>query len=133
MGALSRQERLAAAIKASMDAAGFTPDTLAPIVSASARTIHRWRNGTGTPDALQIRPMADALGVKPSLFVDPPVLPEYPLDDYRLTDEEAVSAATRLAHLDSGEVELADPPDGRSPAAPPRTRPRRAAPQCPPG
>lgn len=83
-------KRLARAIQEAVDAAARrreeqTPDTvrwLAPLVSVSTKTVSRWMNGEAVPDALQLRPLADALGVSPMLFVDPPPVPEYPLAEY---------------------------------------------------
>ena len=117
----SRQECLAAAIKSAMDDAGVTPDGLGELVGTSGRTVKRWRAGTGTPDALQLRPMADRLCVDPMLFIDPPVPAPYPLEAYRLSPEEAALAAARLAQRDlGGAVEVP-----RGAEARPSERPRR--------
>lgn len=120
MASPSRQDTLAAAIRAAMDAVEMRPETLAEIVGTSKRTVQRWRSGEGAPDVLQLRPMADALGVEPSLFIDPPELPQYPLDAYRLPPEEVVLAAARLAQRDQGTEEETDPPADVQPRARPR-------------
>ena len=90
--------------------AGVNAEELAGVVSVAPRTIFRWRNGTGQPDALQLRPMADHLRVDVSLFVDPPELPDYPLAGYRLSPEEVATAAARLAQRDQQAAGEADPP-----------------------
>lgn len=54
----------------------------AMVPKRSKETISRWARGDTVPSALDIAPLARALGVKPILFVDPPELPSYPLSDY---------------------------------------------------
>lgn len=100
-------KRLARAIQEAVDAAAkrreeTAPDTvrwLAPQVSVSTKTVTRWMNGEAVPDALQLRPLADALGVSPMLFVDPPPVPEYPLAEYlvRSTTQEGVEEGLQRA------------------------------------
>lgn len=65
-----------------MEAAGLTPPKLAARLDVAPKTVNRWVNGEAVPSALSIRPLADALGVSPMLFVDPPPVPEYPLAEY---------------------------------------------------
>lgn len=76
------QRRLARAIQEAMDAAKLTPPKLAAKLGVAPKTVNRWVNGEAVPSALSIRPLADALGVSPMLFVDPPPVPEYPLAEY---------------------------------------------------
>lgn len=74
--------RLAYAIREAMRAADLTPPKLAAKLTVDPKTVNRWINGETVPNALTIRPLADALGVSPMLFVDPPPVPEYPLAEY---------------------------------------------------
>lgn len=121
----SRQDLLAAAIRAAMDAVEMKPEQLAEVVGTSKRTVQRWRSGEGAPDALQIRPLADALGVDPTLFIDPPELPAYPLDAYRVPAEAVALAAAQLALRDQDTEEPADPHAEEPHSSPPHTRAAR--------
>jgi transcriptional regulator with XRE-family HTH domain len=123
---MTRQELLAMAIRVAMDDIGERPETLGPVVGESPRTVARWRAGTAVPDVLQVRPLADRLGVSPLLFVDPPEPPSYPLEAYRLSPEEAASAAARLAQRETEQAAGDDPPAGGTPSASPRRRPEPA-------
>jgi transcriptional regulator with XRE-family HTH domain len=93
------QRRLARAIQEAMDAAKLTPPKLAAKLGVAPKTVNRWVNGEAVPSALSIRPLADALGVSPMLFVDPPPVPEYPLEEYlvRRTGSEAIEEGLRRA------------------------------------
>jgi transcriptional regulator with XRE-family HTH domain len=123
---MTRQEALATAIRVAMDDAGVTVEALASVVGESTRTVSRWRSGSAVPDALQLRPLADLLGVDPMLFVEPPAPPAYPLEAYRLAPEEAATAAARLAQRDTVEGAGGDPPAGGTRASRPRRRPEPA-------
>lgn len=82
-----------------MDAAKLTPPKLAAKMGVAPKTVNRWINGEAVPSALSIRPLADALGVSPMLFVDPPAVPEYPLAEYlvRSTTAEGVEEGIQRA------------------------------------
>ena len=125
----TRGALLALAIKEAMDDAGITSAALAPVMAESKRTIDRWRSGEAVPDALQVRPLADALGVEPSLFVDPPMPPEYPLGSYRagkpMGPAELAAAAAAHGTHDSAEGEPRPRLAAVPPAKPPRKRPAR--------
>lgn len=79
---VERKERLAFAIDAAMAAHGLEDADLAARVGKSETTIGRWRRGDTVPNALEIMPLADALGVKPELLLDPPPKPTYPILEY---------------------------------------------------
>lgn len=93
------QRRLARAIKEAMEAAELTPPKLAAKLDVAPKTVNRWVNGEAVPSALSIRPLADALGVSPMLFVDPPPVPEYPLAEYlvRQATQEGVEEGLQRA------------------------------------
>ena len=126
-----RPRRLARAIREAIEGSELKPADLGrlPGLGVSEKTVYRWMNGEAVPDVLQLRPLADALGVSPMMFVDPPVPPVYPLADYRtgmpMTPGELAAAAAEHGTHDQAEgVErprLAAVP----PAEPPRTRPTR--------
>lgn len=125
----TRGELLATAIKEAMDAAGINAEQLAPVMNESVRTIGRWRSGESVPDALQVVPLAEALGVDPMLFIKPPEPPPYPLAQYRTGQpmDAAALAAAAAAHGSADAREGAELP--RLAALPggakPRTRPTR--------
>jgi transcriptional regulator with XRE-family HTH domain len=79
-----RRERLAFAIRAAMGkrTAQQIADSMNP--TRSKETVARWARGETVPSALDIGPLAAALGVRIELLVSPPELPTYPLDDYLL-------------------------------------------------
>lgn len=125
----TRGSLLATAIKEAMDDAGIRSEQLVPIVGESKRTIDRWRSGDAVPDILQARPLADALGVDPMLFVDPPMPPPYPLADYRtgkpMGPAELAAAAAAHGTRDSAAGEERPRLAAVPPAKPPRKRPAR--------
>jgi transcriptional regulator with XRE-family HTH domain len=87
---IDRRERLSFAIRAAMN--GRTAEAIASAMDPhrSKETVARWARGETVPSALDIEPLAAALGVKPILLVSPPALPDYPLADYLV--ESAVQA-----------------------------------------
>jgi len=48
----------------------------------SKETIARWARGDTVPSALDVGPLAEALGVKAELLVYPPAVPSYPMAEY---------------------------------------------------
>ena len=81
-----RRDRLAFAIRTAMN--GRTADQIAQRMepSRSRETIARWARGQTVPSALDVGPLARALGVKPGMLVDPPEIPAYPLAEYLVLD-----------------------------------------------
>lgn len=79
---IDRRERLKFAIRSAMGkrTAQDVADAMDP--KRSKETVSRWARGETVPSALDVGPLARALGVRPDLFVDPPELPTYPLSDY---------------------------------------------------
>jgi transcriptional regulator with XRE-family HTH domain len=67
----------------------------------SKETIARWARGETVPSALDVGPLAIALGVRADLLIAPPELPEYPLADYLVTAEvgEALQEGRDRARL----------------------------------
>ena len=126
-----RPRWLARAIREAVEATELKPADLGrlPGLGVSEKTVYRWMNGEAIPDALQLRPLADALGVSPMLFVDPPTPPVYPLAEYRTGQpmgpaELAAAAAAHGTH-DSAEGVARPRLAAVPPAKPPRTRPAR--------
>jgi hypothetical protein len=79
-----RRERLAFAIRAAMGKRTAQQIAEAMEPSRSKETVARWARGETVPSALDIGPLAVALGVRIELLVAPPELPTYPLDEYLL-------------------------------------------------
>lgn len=82
-----RKERLGFAIRAAMRSARPQPlsqEDLAAVLGKSVTTVGRWVRGQTAPSVLEVGPLAEALGVSPLLFIDPPAIPDYPLDEYRV-------------------------------------------------
>jgi transcriptional regulator with XRE-family HTH domain len=77
-----RKERLAFAIRAAMGKR--TAQDVAAVIQPkrSKETIARWARGDTVPSALDVGPLAAALGVKIDLLINPPDVPTYPLADY---------------------------------------------------
>ena len=96
-----RKERLGFAIRAAMRAAGLTQEELATTLGKSTTTVGRWVRGDTVPNALEVGPLASALQVSPLLFIDPPDVPDYPINEYRVRQatEEGQARAIRGARL----------------------------------
>lgn len=90
---VERKERLAYAIRAAMARRGLTAPMLAELVGRSSVTVGRWVRGDTAPSALDVGPLANALGVRADYLIDPPAIPEYPLEQYLV--ETAVQAGLR--------------------------------------
>lgn len=68
--------------------------------SRSKETVARWARGETVPSALDIAPLAAALGVKAMLLIEPPAVPVYPLGDYLLDAhplDEVIEAVDKAA------------------------------------
>ena len=76
------RERLGYAISAAMTERGISGPKLATQLGKSPNTIHRWTTGETVMSALDVKPVAIALGVTYDLFIDPPKVPVYPIKDY---------------------------------------------------
>lgn len=96
---VERKERLAFAIEAAMAAQGMEDAELAQLVGKSETTIGRWRRGDTVPNALEILPLATALGVQPRFLMDPPPKPTYPIEEYLVgrTAMEGIELGIRRA------------------------------------
>lgn len=88
-----RRERLAFAIRAAMGkrTAQDIADAMNP--HRSKETVARWARGETVPSALDVGPLAAALGVRVELLVSPPEVPSYPLADYLV--DAAVASGVR--------------------------------------
>lgn len=86
---------------------------IAGVVSVSPRTVSRWAAGEAVPDLLQVVPLANELGVSPMLFVQPPEVPAYPLDEYLVRQataeglEEGIRRASRPRRRRGADAESA--------------------------
>jgi len=85
-----RRDRLAFAIRAAMGQRSAQSIAEAMEPKRSKETVARWARGETVPSALDVGPLARALGVRPVLLIDPPDVPTYPLADY-LVDEAVAS------------------------------------------
>jgi hypothetical protein len=87
---VERKDRLAFAIRAAMGkrSAQEIADAMTP--RKSKETVARWARGSTIPSALDIGPLARALGVRSELLVDPPAMPSYPLSEYLVDEAVAV-------------------------------------------
>jgi transcriptional regulator with XRE-family HTH domain len=101
-----RRDRLAFAIRAAMGKRSAEQIAKVMDPKRSKETVARWARGETVPSALDIGPLATALGVKIDFLVRPPALPSYPLDDYLIPEEvaerqaELARAAAALARED---------------------------------
>ena len=84
-----RRDRLAFAIRAAMGKRNAQQIAATMSPSRSKETVARWARGETVPSALDVGPLARALGVRVDFLVDPPELPSYPLSDYLVSDEDA--------------------------------------------
>jgi transcriptional regulator with XRE-family HTH domain len=103
-----RRDRLAFAIRYAMTNAGMTAEAVAAamVPKRSKETVARWARGETVPSALDIGPLADALGVESRYLVKPPDVPVYPLAEYLIPEADAqravdlARASTELARED---------------------------------
>lgn len=109
-----RRQRLAFAIRAAMGkrTAQDVAEAIQP--KRSKETIGRWARGDTVPSALDIAPLAEVLGVRPELLIDPPALPTYPLSEYLV--EQTVEAA-----MAEGKRRARRPRAAEAPSAPERS------------
>lgn len=114
-----RRERLAFAIRAAMGSrsAQDIADVIEP--KRSKETIARWARGETVPSALDVGPLAEALGVRADLLIAPPDVPTYPLADYLVSQEVAEG-------LQEGRERARRPQVAEAPSGPQRTPVRRA-------
>lgn len=119
---VERKERLAFAIEAAMAAQGMEDDDLAERIGKSPTTVGRWRRGDTVPSALEILPLATALGVEPRFLLDPPPKPTYPIEEYLVGEavREGLQLGIRRA---AGRV-------ARQPVRGTRARPARPSPHA---
>lgn len=94
-----QRERFAYALREAMREARLTPPKLAAKLDVAAKTVNRWVNAETLPNVMMVRPLSEALGVRPELIYDPPERPTYPLSEYlvRAELETAVEEGLRRA------------------------------------
>lgn len=123
------QDRLAYAIRQAMARRGIkSARELARLMGRDPTTVNRWTTGQSVPSALVVKPLAAALGVKVEYLVDPPAVPEYPIDSYLISEEEvrdqqelaARAAASARARIEAAAEARPDAADTR--VAKPRKR-----------
>lgn len=96
----------------------------------SQETVARWARGETVPSALDIAPLAAALGVKAMLLIEPPAVPTYPLDEYLIRPDDA--ELHEVAEKATGRKSALRPvtptvSPSSSPAEGPRSEGRRSA------
>lgn len=112
------RRRFAYALNAGMARKGWKAPDLAKALGRDASTVTGWAAGGTLPNLLMVRPLADALEVRPEFLFDPPAVPEYPLDQYLL---DAADSGAEEGHRRATTRRPAEAPD-----TPPR-RPERSA------
>lgn len=93
-----QRERFAYALREAMRAAKLTPPKLAARLDVAPKTVNRWLNGQALPNVMMVRPLADALDVRPELIYDPPDRPDYPLSEYLLRRAGEAGVEEGLRH-----------------------------------
>ena len=91
-----QRERFAYALREAMRERELTPPKLAAKIDVAAKTVNRWVNGETLPNVMMVKPLAEALGVRPELVYDPPQRPDYPLSEYLLRTELETAVAEGL-------------------------------------
>lgn len=121
MDDLERKRRLAFALFWAMLQRDMTAPVLGERVGKSPNTIRRWAEGDTTPSALDIAPLAAALGVEPGYFIDPPAVPDYPFERFAIAGwfDEAI-ASGRAEGLRRSREPRGRGTQPRSPRRPPR-------------
>jgi transcriptional regulator with XRE-family HTH domain len=96
-GDAEMQRRLAYAIQAAMAVKGWKAPDLARALGRDPSTVNRWVNGESVPNLFMVKQIAEALDVRPELVYDPPPVPDYPLSEYLVRREGALSVAEGAA------------------------------------
>ena len=117
-----RRDRLAFAIRTAMGKRTAQDVAQAMEPKKSKETVARWARGDTVPSALDVGPLARALGVRVELLVDPPSVPTYPLSEY-LLDAAASGVEEGLRRAQDSQAE----PDPEQPDQSPARRPRGTA------
>jgi transcriptional regulator with XRE-family HTH domain len=79
---VQRKEELAYAIRAAMARRGLSAPDVAKLIGRSPVTVGRWVRGETAPSALDVGPLAAALGVRSDYLIEPPPIPDYPIERY---------------------------------------------------
>lgn len=98
---MERKDRLAYAITEAMRRRGLTPPRVAAAMGKNADTIRRWRDGETVPSAIDVAPLAEALGVRVDYLVTPPPIPAYPIEEFLVAEtvEDALAEGIDRAQL----------------------------------
>jgi transcriptional regulator with XRE-family HTH domain len=120
------KDRLSFAIFWAMWKRNVSPPRLAKAIDKSPDTIRRWRDGETAPSVLDVAPLARALGVRPEYFSDPPEVPDYPFDSYKVRAAEFVVMEEVDRYFRP--FEEMPPPRPKGGARSRRSRPRTIAP-----
>lgn len=91
------QRRFAYALNAAMASKGWKAPDLARAINRDPSTVDRWANGRAVPNIFTIKPISDALGVRPEFLYDPPPVPDYPLSDYLVQQATQLGVAEQVA------------------------------------
>jgi transcriptional regulator with XRE-family HTH domain len=78
-----RRKRFTYALDVIMDFRRMNGADLARALHRSPNTIARWKKGLTRPNVDDISSLCEVLGVIPELFVSPPSVPSYPIEEYR--------------------------------------------------
>lgn len=128
MNDADRKARLSFAIFWAMRERHVKPPALAKAIGRSDDTIRRWLDDDGsTPSALDLAPLAEALGVRVDYFTNPPDLPAYPFADYVSADPPTLIAQARESGAEEGARRFRRrpvPPDPEAPVPSPPRHPR---------
>lgn len=127
MDDLDRKKRLSFAIFWAMRERDVTPPKLAKAIGRSADTVRRWLDEDGAPNALDLAPLADALGVRVDYFTHPPRVPDYPFSEYATEAPQTFLRDAAASGVEEGLRRAQQPrlrPVPEPPAPSPVRRPR---------
>jgi hypothetical protein len=127
MNDADRKKKLSFAILWAMWQRDVSPPKLGRAIHKSADTVRRWRDGDGTPNALDLGPLAEALGLRVDYFTNPPDLPDYPFAEYETANAPGMLAVARQSGVEEGlrrgrKSQAQSDPDTPAQSPAPRTR-----------
>lgn len=83
---------------------------VAAAIGRTPKTVLRWTKGETVPSALDLGPLSEALGVRPLYFLEPPPVPDYPLEEFLVRREVASAVEEAASRPRRSDPEPEDPP-----------------------
>ena len=87
-GVREQKRRIGRALREALAHRDMTALELARQLDRSPNTVSRWLNGRSAPSLAELQGIVRVLRVRPDLFVEPPEVPTYPIEEFVTDDVE---------------------------------------------